>query len=218
MTTPNTGIPYVPQGTLDPAAGLNSALNHIDALLQTNVIEMGRDDPPGSPGDGDLYIVGEGSGVWAGHDDALARYVAQGTFWQFFEAGDTVHIVACAGVLYVWEGTIWQVVNPGLRVRIIATDTYELEDEDAFFTLLFTHVDGCEITIPEQAATTFREGFWCAAVQRAANRVTVVGSGDAVVNTSSTFLAATAEQYSPITLERYGEDDWQVNGERQGAP
>lgn len=33
MSTPINGIPYVPEGTLDPAAGLNEALDAIDALL-----------------------------------------------------------------------------------------------------------------------------------------------------------------------------------------
>lgn len=109
MTTPNTGIPYVPQGTLDPAAGLNLSLNVIDALLQTAVIELGRNDPPGSPNDGDLYIVGTGTGDWTGQDNNLARYVAEGDFWQFYEAGTQVRIVFNEddGGLYVWHGGAW---------------------------------------------------------------------------------------------------------------
>lgn len=108
MATPNTGIPYVPEGTQDPAAGLNLALNTIDALLQTTVIAF-EDDPPGSPSDGDLYIVGTGSGAWAGQDDNLARYVADGDFWQFFEAGTQVRIVFNLddGGLYVWHDGAW---------------------------------------------------------------------------------------------------------------
>lgn len=93
MSTPNVGIPYVPQGTLDPAAGLNLSLDVIDALLQTAVIELGRNAPPGSPADGDMYIVGIGTGAWAGQDDNLARYVAEGTFWQFYTAGSQISII-----------------------------------------------------------------------------------------------------------------------------
>lgn len=94
MATPNNGIPYVPEGTQDPAAGLNLALNFIDALLQTAVIDMDRTAPPGSPNDGDLHIVASGAtGAWAGQDNNLARYVAEGDFWQFFEAGVKVHYV-----------------------------------------------------------------------------------------------------------------------------
>lgn len=88
--TPNRGIPYVPEATLDPAAGLNLALNVIDALLQVRVISMALSSPPVTNGDGDLYIVkAPGAGAWAGHSNDLARYVGAGDFWQFFEAGTT---------------------------------------------------------------------------------------------------------------------------------
>src|SRR5690606_17173595 len=43
---------------------------------------------------GDLHIVASGAtGAWAGQDNNLARYVAEGDFWQFFEAGVEVHYV-----------------------------------------------------------------------------------------------------------------------------
>src|SRR5687767_3757985 len=97
MPTPNRNIPYVPEGTLNPAAGLNLSLNFIDALLQTAVIAMDLTAPPVSPTDGDLYIVagtgGTATGAWAGHEDDLARYVAEGTSWQFFAAGSEVILV-----------------------------------------------------------------------------------------------------------------------------
>lgn len=107
MSTPNTGIPYVPQGTLDPAAGLNLSLDVIDALLQSAVIELGRNTPPVSPSDGDLYIVGVGTGAWAGQDDNLARYVSDGAFWQFYTAGTQVRIVLSQddSVLYVYNSS-----------------------------------------------------------------------------------------------------------------
>ena len=111
MATPNAGIPYVPENTQDPAAGLNLALNVIDALLQTTVIDMDQTAPPGSPADGDLHIVATGAtGAWVGEDDNLARYVAEGTFWQFYEAGTQARIVFNNddGGLYVWHGGEWK--------------------------------------------------------------------------------------------------------------
>ena len=113
MDTPNTGIPYVPEGTQDPAAGLNLALNTIDALLQTTVIDMDLTAPPGSPNDGDLHIVAaSATGAWDGQDNNLARYVAEGDFWQFFEAGTQVRIVFNAddGGLYVWHDGEWKLL------------------------------------------------------------------------------------------------------------
>ena len=92
--TPRIRLPFVPEGTLDPAAGLNLALNFLDALTQCRVIAMDLTEPPATAGDGDQYIVaGEGgvaTGAWAGHELQLARFVDQGSFWQFFEPGENV--------------------------------------------------------------------------------------------------------------------------------
>lgn len=241
MTTPNTGIPYVPEGTLDPAAGLNLALNVIDALLQVQVIALGENDPPGSPVDGDLYIVGAGTGDWAGEDDNLARYVEEGDFWQFYEAGTEVRMVLSGADIYVYNGSAgweikgglpdapsdgeqyvrkdgdWEILDAALKLKTVSTDTYNLIDDDAFHTILFTHVSGCVVTIRQQATHAFRTGFWATLVQRSTGQVSVVGSGSAAVSTSASFEPATAQLYSPITVERYAENNWQVNGERQAA-
>lgn len=111
MSTPSNGIPYVPENTQDPAAGLNLSLNVIDALLQTFVIDMDLTAPPGSPADGDMHIVGAAAtGAWAGESNNLARYVAEGAFWQFYEAGTQCRIVFNQddGGLYVWHAAAWQ--------------------------------------------------------------------------------------------------------------
>lgn len=106
--TPNNAIPYVPQNTLDPAAGLNLALAVVDALLNTKVISMALSAPPGSPADGDMYIVAAApTGAWAGHADALAQYVADGAFWHFFSAGtQAVYVINKEdNIVYVWNFT-----------------------------------------------------------------------------------------------------------------
>ena len=106
MPTPNSGIPYVPENTTDPAAGLNLSLNVIDALLTPEVLGLGTTSPPGSPSDGDLYVVGAGAtGAWAGEDDNLARYVAEGAFWQFYEAGIQAKAVLYLGAWYTFFGS-----------------------------------------------------------------------------------------------------------------
>lgn len=104
--SPNVKIPYVPEGTLDPAAGLNLAINVIDALLQPRVIAMDLTAPPSTGADGDMYIVAAGAtGDWAGKDDWLARYVLEGQFWQFYEPGVQVSMIVNDddGIFYVYD-------------------------------------------------------------------------------------------------------------------
>lgn len=86
--TPSTSIPTVPEGTLDPAAGLNAALEVIDvliALLQDGVVSMTLTAPPVAPANGDMYVVANpATGAWAGHEREVARYVEDGSFWAFY--------------------------------------------------------------------------------------------------------------------------------------
>lgn len=160
MTTPNTGIPYVPEGTQDPAAGLNLALNVIDALLQTAVIDMGQTAPPGSPNDGDLHIVGTGAtGAWAGQDNNLARYVAEGDFWQFYEAGTQVRIVLNLddGGLYAWTGSTWAPVAGGGSTSW-GSITGTLSDQADLQSALDAKADNAYTIVTEGSAFTAAAG------------------------------------------------------------
>lgn len=57
--------------------------------MQVRVLTVGDGAPPVSPADGDRHIVGVGTGAWATHNNELARYVAEGAFWQFYPPGIT---------------------------------------------------------------------------------------------------------------------------------
>lgn len=108
--TPTNGIPYVPENTTDPAAGLNLSIDVIDALLTTRVESMALSAPPGSPADGQMWVVkAPGTGAWAGHNNAFARYRAASTSWQFYEAGAQAWLCLnkADGGLYHWGGSAW---------------------------------------------------------------------------------------------------------------
>lgn len=104
MSTINN-IPLVPENTTDPAAGLNLALAHIDALLQP-MVEAIQNDPPGSPADGDRYVVGTaGTGDWLNQNNKLAVYRLTGDYWDFFDAAFVIN--KADGKVYYNAGT-WQ--------------------------------------------------------------------------------------------------------------
>jgi hypothetical protein len=104
MSSINNGIPFVPENTIDPAAGLNLSLNTIDAILIMGAIAI-QDAPPGAPADGDRYIVGSTpSGAFTGHANELARYLDGG--WHFYDPanGWTVEV---DGSTFVFDGSAW---------------------------------------------------------------------------------------------------------------
>ncbi|WP_444891193.1 DUF2793 domain-containing protein [Microbulbifer sp. DLAB2-AA] len=118
--TPNNGIPYAQEGTLDPAASLNQALDTVDALLQLEVLAI-QNDPPGSASDGERYLVATGTNEWAGKDGQLARYVADPGYWQFFPA--KVALNKADGLLYVKANSGWQIANRPATLPQITGDT-----------------------------------------------------------------------------------------------
>ncbi|MEJ8573112.1 DUF2793 domain-containing protein [Microbaculum marinum] len=64
----------------------NEALVALDSLVQISVLDKDLDTPPGSPAEGDCYIVATGgSGAWTGWDGRIARYEDGG--WRSFLPG-----------------------------------------------------------------------------------------------------------------------------------
>jgi len=81
-TEPITGLTYQAAGSRQTDALQNAELNYYGAWLNCVVISVGDTAPPGSPSNGDCYIVGAGAtAAWSGHADELAVY-RDG--WQFF--------------------------------------------------------------------------------------------------------------------------------------
>lgn len=107
--TINNKIPFVPENTIDPAAGLNLSLNTIDALLQVLVQTVGANTPPTGV-EGQRFIVGTApTGAWAGQANKLARFL--GGAWQFFDARYVLNAVD--GLWYVRSAATWAVSAAG---------------------------------------------------------------------------------------------------------
>ena len=84
MTTPKLSLPVLTEGATNSETTANETFQQIDALLPGRVEDRDLTAPPGSPSDGDLYIVAaSATGDWAGQDGNLALWNT-GTGWQFF--------------------------------------------------------------------------------------------------------------------------------------
>lgn len=105
--TANNSIPFVPENTIDPAAGLNESLLTVDALLQLAVVSVGANTPPGSPANGARYVVGTApTGAWAGRANQVAQWLDGG--WRFYQARYALN--TADGLMYVRQGATWGVV------------------------------------------------------------------------------------------------------------
>jgi hypothetical protein len=114
MPTPNLGLPTLAQGQAQKEITHNEALLRLDALVQTSVKSRALATPPGSPANGERWIVPVGAtGVWAGQTGLIAFW-REGA-WAFLApaAGWRVH-VEDERLTVVWADGAW-------RDRIVGT-------------------------------------------------------------------------------------------------
>lgn len=74
-------LPYLAAAQAQKHVTHNEALKRLDGVVQLAVEASAATAPPGSPAEGDRYLLGTGAtGVWAGHDGELAVY-ADASWW-----------------------------------------------------------------------------------------------------------------------------------------
>ena len=81
--TPNLVLPYLAANQSQKHVTVNEALRHLDALVQVTVQSAALATPPGSPSEGQRWIVAASpTGAWVGHAGHLAAW--QDGAWAFY--------------------------------------------------------------------------------------------------------------------------------------
>ena len=85
----------------------NEALTALDTLVQASVIDKDLATPPGSPAEGDCYIVaGSPTGTWTGWANRIARFI-DGAWRSYIPREGWQAFVEDEAVLYVFDGAAW---------------------------------------------------------------------------------------------------------------
>ena len=82
----------------------------LDALVQPTAVSASTSAQPGSPTDGDLYIVPTGAtgAAWSGQDGKLARYSSAVPGWEFYAPREGWRVfVRDVNSSYVYSGSAW---------------------------------------------------------------------------------------------------------------
>jgi hypothetical protein len=81
----------------------------LDCLIKCTALDKDLTAPPGSPSDGNTYLVAaSATGAWATHDNKIARWSSVLSAWEFFtpkEGWETY--VADENAMYRFNGTTW---------------------------------------------------------------------------------------------------------------
>lgn len=107
-TTNHLGITKVEQSQSQKEVTVNQALDVLDAIINTGVIDKDLTAPPGSPSEGDVYIpAATATGAWASKENKLAHYT--GGAWQFITPLEGLRMwVKDEGVRYVYQDSQWK--------------------------------------------------------------------------------------------------------------
>jgi Protein of unknown function (DUF2793) len=107
MTTPNLTLPYLAAAQAQKHVTVNEALDALDGLVQLSVISASMVAPPGSPVEGDRYIVASGAaGAWAEWDASVAQF-SGGAWLRLIPQTGWLAWNAASGQLLVWTGSAW---------------------------------------------------------------------------------------------------------------
>ncbi len=123
--TANLSLPYIMPSQAQKNVTHNEALKSLDTLVQLAVLDRDLTAPPGSPAEGDRYLVkATATGGWSGHDGAVATFVDGGwtfagarTGWRVYVAGEQV-IIAWSGSAWI---TVGQNLNPVPMLGVLTT-------------------------------------------------------------------------------------------------
>jgi hypothetical protein len=112
--TSNLALPQILSAQAQKHVTHNDALRLLDGMVQIGVLSRVLTTPPGSPTDGDRYIVASGAtGLWTGWDLNVAFWTDGAWLRLVPRRGWVAWSVADAG-LYVWNGTAWTPVGGGI--------------------------------------------------------------------------------------------------------
>jgi len=105
----NLALPFIEGGELLPDVTLNETLRLIDTLVQLAILDRDLSAPPGSPAEGQRWIVAASptpTGAWAGHGNQVAAWQDGGWVFCVPQVGWFAYVVD-EGALVAWSGTAW---------------------------------------------------------------------------------------------------------------
>lgn len=141
-TSPVLGMPYLLPSQAQKHVTVNEALGVIDALAQLAVKSRVLTAPPGSPAEGDRYVVAApATGAWADKEDAVAAYTDGG--WRFHVPGEgyTAWVIAERALIH-FDGADWEDVPVGSHASLLGINaTADITNRLAVSSpaSLFTH-------------------------------------------------------------------------------
>jgi Protein of unknown function (DUF2793) len=165
--SPNLAMPYLEAAQAQKHVTHNEALRVLDAVVMLAVLDRDLASPPGSPADGDRYLVASGAGAaWSGQDGKIAAW--QDGAWRFCAPHDGWRLwVADEDISLVFDSASWVGISTQNAARIGVNANADATNKLAVASsaVLFNHVgNGVQVKLNKNgdgdtASLLFQKGF-----------------------------------------------------------
>lgn len=149
-STERLGLKRVGPGDTDHDTLFTETANRLDGLVLPAVKDRDLTAPPGSPADGDRYIVGaSATGAWATHDGEIAHYFGG---WLFTTPPDGARVfVEDEHAIVGHDGTSWFTLEALVTIGDDAAISYAAPDSFGAILVATDDVDGVGLVYFETA-------------------------------------------------------------------
>lgn len=225
MTTPILGAPYLVEGQAIPETTVNEQVRYLEQGARWfSVLDRDLDTPPGSPSDGDSYLVATGgTGAWSGHDGEIAWRLS--TAWEFIEPSEGMAAFVCdEDIAITFDGADWNAIAGTAYTDADAREaihgapssqsgtSYTAVLGDAYGYIRFTNGSAVAFTIPANASVAFVIGTTITIEQAGAGTVTLTPDTGVTLNSRGALLD-TAGQFAVAQLKKVATNTWTVIGD-----
>lgn len=150
----NLALAYLEAAQSQKHVTVNEALSGLDVLVQLSVLDRDLTAPPGSPVEGDRYLVATGAtGAWVGQADKIAAWQAGAWIfrtprngWQAWVADEAAFIFYDAGA---WTHTLKARESDVAKASLGARTMFRILEEQ--HTLALAATSDTVIQIPDRA-------------------------------------------------------------------
>lgn len=209
MATRALGLSTMTESQSNKYITHNTALHEIDTWVG-GVKSRTNSGPPGSPSEGDAYIVDSATGAWSTFTagDLAVYYLDSGGTAAWFNIspveGPSVYVEDEA-IYCFWDASAsaWKAIGAVSTPEDIADTTYSITTADAHKTLRFTSSSAVTVSV---VSGDFALGTMVTIRRAGTGAVTISASGSPTPTINGAVTLASQHDYR--TLQYIGANEW----------
>lgn len=215
--TPRVALALMADATEQNWATYSAAMSILDRQIHIVIIDS-LTTPPGSPSEGDLYVVtATATGAWTGEEDNIAYYV--NAAWEFLTPYDGMIVWEdTLGYHQYWDegATAWvKLLSGSIPLGVPSEETgtsYTLVITDAGAAVRRNNASANTTTVPPNSSVAFGIGTAINVTQMGAGLSSIAGGGGVTIRSPGALLDCRV-QYSSVSLIKIATDEWILAGD-----